>query len=165
MNTAPPRRNQYETRLQIYLVELFAGHVKPEHAILAMTGNGSYRTPETLRLITRMGLVEGLPDLLLVLPTARLHWIEVKLERTLWHLRTDLTGAQPAMHARLIEMGHTVSVVRNPREFWDVVEAEKIPHTLREFPPQQATFEFSRRPVKRARTSRGSRPSVPAASE
>jgi hypothetical protein len=135
----------YERRLQIFLVDLFRKHVAPWDAVLAMTGNGELRTRETIEVLWRMGLVAGLPDLILIVPKARLHWIEVKLERTLHHDRTELSRDQRETHDLLRWMDHDIDTVRNVDEFWALVDAKRIPHTLEHLPPQQLSFEYRRR--------------------
>lgn len=142
--TAPRKSSQHELKLQIYLVTLFRRHVRPWDAILAMIANGGYRTPETTDLLNRMGLVRGVPDLVLLTHRARCRWIEVKLARTLHHDRTTLSEEQAELHDTLAWMDHKVDVVRSVREFWDVVEDEQIPHTMVDF-PEQTVFDFRRR--------------------
>lgn len=136
--TAPPiappptrRRNHYERRLQIYLVRQFRRLVDPLEASLAAIENGEDRSAETLDLLHALGVLDGMVDLVLLLRHGRVRWIEIKLEATLQHKRTGLTGAQRDLHALFGFYGHTVDVVRNAAEFWAIVDAEGISHAPR----------------------------------
>lgn len=130
---------------------LFRKHVSPIDAILAMVADGEYRPPDTLALLDRMGLLNGMPDLLLFIAGRRTRLIEVKLETTLQHKRTFPSADQRDLHAELAALGHPVDVVRNFEEFWAIVEAEGIPHTLTQPPARQDSFSFRRQSRPRPR--------------
>lgn len=123
-----PRRNHWERRLQIFLVRRFRSLVDPIDASLIALENGEGRAAETIELLKAMGLEDGLPDLMLLGQRRRIRFIEVKLEATLRHARTELRGEQTAFHDLLGFYGFQVDVVRSWAEFWAIVEAEGIPH-------------------------------------
>lgn len=149
----PRKRNHWERRLQIYLVRQFRRLVDPLEAILVAQENGEDRSSETLALLGAMGLHAGWMDLVLVMTGARVHWIEVKLEATLQHGRTDLREDQRETHALLGFYDHRVSVVRNAGEFWTIVDSYGITHAA--LPPrhEQLLLPRPRRsPVRRPST-------------
>lgn len=114
--------------------------------------NGEARSPETLGLLGAMGLVSGWPDLGLVGIRALIHWIEIKLENTLHHPRTDLREDQRKIHELLAFYDHRVSVVRNSDEFWRVVDSLGIRHAA--VPPRREQLLLPRprrRPVARVK--------------
>ena len=126
------------------LVRDFRKRVRPWHAQITMITNGDYRPPETVKLLADLGLVRGIPDLILFIDGGRTRLIEIKLERTLRHGATYATPVQKELHDLFDFMDHPVDIVRNPAQFWAIVDAEGIPHdalVLR----NQETFNFGRR--------------------
>jgi hypothetical protein len=136
----------WERRLQILLVRRFRKYVLPWNGKLVMIANGEYRPPQTLKLLDAMGLEDGMPDLALV--GGRRHpvrWIEIKLEANINHEKTNCSDVQREMHDLLTYLENQVDVVRSFEEFWDIVEAEDIPHSMGERPPRQDVMDFRRR--------------------
>lgn len=115
--------------------------------------NGEDRSSETLALLGAMGLHVGWVDLALVMTGARVHWIEVKLEATLQHARTDLREDQRATHALLGFYDHAVSVVRNASEFWAIVDSYGITHAAPPPRHEQLVLPRPRRAPARRPTS------------
>jgi hypothetical protein len=112
--------------------------------------NGEDRGERTLELLTAMGVLSGWPDLALVLPEGRVHWIEVKLADTREHGRTELSRDQREIHSRLVSYDHAVSVVRTGEEFWSIVDHYAVPHAPP--PPRHEQLLLPRprrRPVRR----------------
>jgi hypothetical protein len=109
-------------------VRQFKRLVSPLQATLLAIENGENRPPETLELLGAMGMENGITDLALLTNRARIHWIEVKLEATLQHARTDLRPDQREIHDLLVFYDHRISVVRNPDEFWSIVDSYDIAH-------------------------------------
>lgn len=144
-STERRRRNEYELRLQIWLVDHFRALVDPRDAIILALENGEERAPETLDRLHRKGLVDGTPDLVIVYFAGQVLWVEVKLEATLRHRRTELSAVQQAVHDQLQGLGHVVQVVRSAREFWALLKLAGIP--FKEPPPEQlALFKSQRKP-------------------
>jgi len=134
------------------LVRQFRQLVDPLSAQLFSIENGEARSPETLALLGAMGMLSGWPDLGLVGTHALIHWIEIKLESSLQHARTELGADQRSIHALLSWYGHSVSVVRNSFEFWAIIDAHAIPHGP--VPPRHEQLLLPRprrRPVTRAK--------------
>lgn len=136
--TVPRRRNRHELRLQVFLLRQFRKLVDPLDATLVSLENGEDRQASTLALLEAMGVLSGLHDLALVMTRGRLHWIEVKLEKTLEHARSELRPDQVELHELWEFYGHKSSVVRNAEEFWAIVDSYAIPHRPR--PPQQLSL-------------------------
>jgi hypothetical protein len=135
----------FERRLQILLVRRFRRYVMPWDAVLAMVANGEYRPAETLDLLDAMGLERGITDLVMVAARGLTCWIEVKLEKTLEHTRTDLTQTQRELHDTWAYMGHVMRVVRSLEELWAIVEEFAIPHRPWPRPVLQEAFDLRRR--------------------
>lgn len=128
--------------------------VDPIHARLISLENGEDRSAATLALLHALGVDDGVPDLLLIMTRGRAHWIEVKLDATLTHARTDLFDAQSAFHAGLGGLGHAVSVVRSAPEFWAIVDRYHVPHApVPQTAEQLVLPRPRRRPRKRASAS------------
>ena len=53
------------------LVRDFRKRVRPWHAQITMITNGDYRPPETVKLLADLGLVRGIPDLILFIDGGR----------------------------------------------------------------------------------------------
>ncbi len=118
----------FERQLQIYCVRRFRRHVMPWDAKLMMVANGEYRPPETTDLLHALGLERGAPDLQMILHDRRLRWIEVKLDRTDRHARTDLFDEQREFHTELEYFDHQVDVVRSWTELWAIATEEHVPY-------------------------------------
>jgi hypothetical protein len=133
------------------MVRRFRRHVMPWHAILVLIANGEYRPESTLDLLEAMGLEDGVMDLVMVISGGRTRWIEVKLDRTPEHGRTDLFQAQIEMHGLFGYLDHKVDQVRSLQELWAIVEEEGIPHRPWAEPVHQDAFDFGRRRTRSAR--------------
>lgn len=131
-----------ERRLQIFIVRKFRHHVMEWDAVLAMWPNGEDRSEETKKLLRAMGLVEGMVDLVLLLPGRRIRLIEIKLRRTLRHDRTGNDRAQDELHDLLRHFDFQIDVVRTFREFWQIVIDERIPHRPIDLGGVQTQFDL-----------------------
>lgn len=124
----PRVRNHYERRLQIFLVRQFRRIVDPLDASLVSIENGEDRPDKTLELLHALGVEDGFPDLALIMIRRRVVWIEVKLEATLRHPRTELRLDQASWHELLQFYGFRTEVVRSWNELLAILDEEKIPH-------------------------------------
>jgi hypothetical protein len=70
-------------------------------------GHGGHRSQATGALLKRMGLKRGLFDFLLIDPSGKHHWLELKRGSA------PLTAEQRAFHAAMIERGVAVAVCRS----------------------------------------------------
>lgn len=138
--SVPRRRNKHEQRLQIYLVRQFRKLVDPLAGTLVAIENGAEREAKTLELLHAMGVLNGIPDLLLLGAGRKVRFIEVKLAATAQHLRTDLSEAQADVHLLLHWYGFRVDVVRTAAEFWAIVDEEGIAHGARPAQHEQLTL-------------------------
>lgn len=135
----------HERELQIWLVQWFRRHVMEWDALLGMLANGEYRTPETVDLLERMGMINGMTDLALILRGGRIRWIEIKLANTFRHAATQPTQAQREHHSLLRELDHKVDIVRGVTDLMAIVEEEGVPHRPWAAPAVQEHFTLSRR--------------------
>lgn len=142
----------------MFIARNFRSVVNELDAKLIPFENGEDRSPATLELLEALGLENGLPDFILLLKRGRMRWIEIKLEETLHHRRTELRKDQQAAHDLLLWFGHQVDVVRSWAEFWAIVEAEQIPH--KPLPPhaEQLVMTFKNRRRPRRRKEAGNQP-------
>lgn len=119
--------------------------VDPLQASLIAVENGEGRTAETLALLEALGVEDGWPDLMLVMCGGRVHFLEVKLDKTERHARTDLRDSQRRIHALLRWYGHPVDTIRSAAELWAVVDTHGIPHKPLPDRPLQLTLPRPRR--------------------
>jgi hypothetical protein len=137
-------------------VQQFRKLVSPLDATILAIENGEDRNPETLALLGPLGMLSGFTDLALVMTRARIHFIEVKLEATLRHPRSELREDQRAIHRLLAYYDHKVSVVRSAAEFWHIVDSHGITHgALPQFHEQLLLPRPRRRPTRAKITERG----------
>lgn len=132
----------------MYLLRQFRKLVDPLEATLCSLENGEDRQASTLALLEAMGVLSGLHDLALVMTRGRIHWIEIKLDKTETHGRTDLRADQAELHDLWDYYGHKSSVVRSADEFWAIVDSYGIAHRPR--PPEQLALP----PMPRKRRTR-----------
>jgi len=79
-----------------------------DHGLMAFAiPNGGKRSKATAGRMKAEGVLAGVPDICVPMPSARTVWLEVK------HGRGPTSGAQDEMHARLRLLGHRVEVVRS----------------------------------------------------
>lgn len=76
-------------------------------AIVAHIPNEGRRTIGEAMRQARLGLVAGMPDLVVMLPGGLTIWMEVKAAGG------RRSKAQDAIHMRMTELGHTVGLVRD----------------------------------------------------
>ena len=91
-------------------------HAAPPNCVFFHIPSGEYRRKATAALLQAMGVVPGLPDLVLIYK-ARILGIELK------STKGRLNPAQKNMHECLRAAGCLVTVVRNIEEFITVVNS------------------------------------------
>ncbi len=84
--------------------------------------NGGLRGKREAAKLKWLGVVPGVPDLVVILPEGRTVWLEVK--RT----GTYPTPEQRALHARWRGLGHTVAVVRSVEDARAALDAAGVSH-------------------------------------
>ena len=94
-----------EARIQAPCVE-FVRTVAPKLLIFAIP-NGGYRTPAEAARLKWTGTVAGMPDLGIVAPGGKIHFIEVKTATG------RLSDAQRAVHAALTALGTAPVIARS----------------------------------------------------
>jgi hypothetical protein len=124
----PPRH--FESELQCAIVRWFVLNVRPEAAKLISIPNGDVRSPFVVARLKEEGMCNGAADLQLLLPAARLVWVEVKLAANKKYdvRRTDLSEEQREFHRWLAHFGHPAVVVRSVEEFADLLDREGVPY-------------------------------------
>lgn len=131
----PPRKppRHWESELQCGLVRWFLLNVRPEAAKLISIPNGDLRDPRVVERLKEEGQCAGATDMLLILPAARVVWVELKLEADrLWGVRrTDLSDDQQVFHRWLEHFGHDKAVVRSPEEFCDLLDRFGVAYRAR----------------------------------
>jgi hypothetical protein len=102
-------------------------------AYLCHFPNGLYlTTPERRKYAVGLGVLPGMPDLLLPCPSGRFSalWLEVKAPKG------KVTPTQLSIHADLIAMGNLVRVVRSASESEPILRAYLCdPKSLEEWVP------------------------------
>ena len=78
--------------------------------IVVAIPNGGHRRRTEAAIMKGEGVVPGVPDLCVPMPSARTVWLEVKAPKG------RVTDAQDQMHARLRMLGHRVEIVRSVDE-------------------------------------------------
>jgi hypothetical protein len=101
-----PRRDfNLEARTQAAVVE-WVRLVAP-HVLAFSIPNGGYRTPAEPARMKWTGTVAGVPDLAIVVPGGRVHFLEVKAPGG------SLSAAQRAIHESLVGLGTPPAIVRS----------------------------------------------------
>ncbi len=123
---APPRH--WESSLQMGMVRYFLIAVDPLDAKLISIPNGDVRDPVVQERLKLEGLCPGATDLLLVLPAARVCWVEVKIPAMPLYgvRRTDLSSDQKAFHAALDHFDQARAVIRSLDEWADLLERHQV---------------------------------------
>lgn len=106
-NSDTPRRRadlNAETKIQFAVLE-FIRAVAPDCFVFHIA-NGGYRTPAEAARFRWQGVVAGVPDLCLVAPGGRVHFIEVKTPGG------SLSAAQREIHEILARLGAPVAIAR-----------------------------------------------------
>ncbi len=91
-----------EDTIQIHLVQWCRMHKSGILRNVFHCPNGGNRNQVTARRLKGMGVMPGVPDLLLPLPGGGIYWLELKTKKG------RLSANQKAFHARLKELGHRV---------------------------------------------------------
>jgi hypothetical protein len=103
--TARRRGFNAEARVQASIVE-YVRAAAPE-TLVFHPANGDWRTPAEAARFRWLGVTAGVPDLVVIPPGGRAHFLEVKSERG------SLSQAQRAVMAQLEKLGAPVAVVRS----------------------------------------------------
>ena len=96
--------SQSEDELQAAVVE--ALRLQFPRAVVAAIPNGGSRHPGEARKLKRTGVLAGVPDIVVALPTGRVCWLELKTGRN------STSEAQNTILGRLESLGHHVRVCR-----------------------------------------------------
>jgi hypothetical protein len=99
-----PDRNR-EGRIQIAVVR-YVNLVAPE-VIVFHIPNGGWRGKTEASRFKALGVLPGIPDLILALPGGRTAWWEIKADGG------RISPVQKAIFSRLDESGHKVTVIRS----------------------------------------------------
>jgi hypothetical protein len=70
-----------ERRTHIAIADLLRWQAHHKGWWWSHVGSGEYRTEKTGALLKRMGLCPGMLDFLLISPTGRHHWLELKRDQ------------------------------------------------------------------------------------
>jgi VRR-NUC domain len=109
---------EYEFHLQ---VAKFLNYALDKNSMWAHCPNGGYRHATEAKRLKAMGVMPGLPDIL-ILNNGRATWVELKREK-----RAYLSPAQAHCHKRLLAAGSPVSVCRNLDDLEAALVAAGIP--------------------------------------
>jgi hypothetical protein len=112
-----------EARLQAAIVEWIRA-VAPSVLVFAIP-NGGYRTPAEAARMRWTGVLAGVPDLCIVAPGGRVHFIEVKTTTG------SLSDAQRAVHDAMVALGTPPAVCRSLEDARRAIAAWDIPTRAR----------------------------------